>query len=231
MKKLGLIGGTGPKTTSDYYLGLVERAQKRMPHGHIPCMTIESIDCGEVFDALAKPTLVDLTKIVTQASQKALAAGADFIAFAGFSAHLVLPAVRANLPGVHFADIMTASVNYAVNQGFKRVGVFGNEQVMSSDTLFVPFLQSGISIVPPDKALRARMGDISRTEIEFGIKNKDSQAYFIEVAKTMVQTSSIEAILLANTDLPAYLADVNLGIEVMDTVSLHMDALVEEMFR
>lgn len=47
----------------------------------------------------------------------------------------------------------------------------------------------------------------------------------------MVQTSSIEAILLANTDLPAYLADVNLGIEVMDTVSLHMDALVEEMFR
>ena len=79
MKKLGLIGGTGPKTTSDYYLGLVERAQKRMPHGHIPCMTIESIDCGEVFDALAKPTLVDLTKIVTQASQKALAAGASTV--------------------------------------------------------------------------------------------------------------------------------------------------------
>ena len=44
MKTLGIIGGTGPETTIEYYRRLIAAYRERSPEGRAPSLMINSID-------------------------------------------------------------------------------------------------------------------------------------------------------------------------------------------
>ena len=50
VKRLGIIGGTGPESTIDYYRSIVGLYRERQPDGSYPPVLINSIDLKRVFD-------------------------------------------------------------------------------------------------------------------------------------------------------------------------------------
>ena len=50
---LGIVGGTGPESTIDYYRTLISEWRRRRPDGSYPRVIIDSIEAGRVFRHLA----------------------------------------------------------------------------------------------------------------------------------------------------------------------------------
>jgi aspartate racemase len=46
---LGIVGGTGPESTIDYYRSLVATWRSRRPDGSYPRVIINSIEAGHIF--------------------------------------------------------------------------------------------------------------------------------------------------------------------------------------
>jgi hypothetical protein len=53
----GIVGGTGPESTVDYYRSLVATWRRRRPDGTYPRVIIDSIEAGRVFQNLAASDL------------------------------------------------------------------------------------------------------------------------------------------------------------------------------
>ena len=54
MKKVGIIGGTGPESTIDYYRYLVARYRECVRDGSYPCIIINSVDLKRLVDGLQR---------------------------------------------------------------------------------------------------------------------------------------------------------------------------------
>ena len=55
---LGIVGGTGPESTVDYYRSLVATWRRRRPDGSYPRIIINSIEAGRIFRYLADADFV-----------------------------------------------------------------------------------------------------------------------------------------------------------------------------
>ena len=53
LRVLGIVGGTGPESTVDYYRSLVATWRRRRPDGSYPRVVINSIEASRVFENLA----------------------------------------------------------------------------------------------------------------------------------------------------------------------------------
>ncbi|MEA2545426.1 MAG: aspartate racemase, partial [Chloroflexota bacterium] len=51
---LGIVGGTGPESTIDYYRSLVATWRRRRPDGSYPRVIIDSIEAGRLFRNLGE---------------------------------------------------------------------------------------------------------------------------------------------------------------------------------
>ena len=96
MKKLGLIGGTGPESTIIYYRALTQGVLERT--GALPRLVIESLSVYEVLDFCRKGDLEGLTAYLVHGVQNLTAAGADCAAFTGITPHIVFDRVQAQSP-------------------------------------------------------------------------------------------------------------------------------------
>jgi aspartate racemase len=45
---LGVVGGTGPESTVDYYRTLIASWRRRGPAGTFPCVIIDSVEGGGI---------------------------------------------------------------------------------------------------------------------------------------------------------------------------------------
>lgn len=61
MNKLGLIGGTGPESTIEYYKGIEYGVQQKSGRSFFPNLTIESLSVFDVLDFCGKQDYAGLT--------------------------------------------------------------------------------------------------------------------------------------------------------------------------
>lgn len=89
MKKLGLIGGTGPESTIPYYHGIVYGVQKRVGRPFFPNLTIESVDVFHIIDMLKNNRRDELFEYLMHAINNLVRAGADFVSLSANTCHII----------------------------------------------------------------------------------------------------------------------------------------------
>lgn len=77
MKKLGLIGGTGPESTIEYYKGIEYGVQQRLGRNFFPNLTIESLSVFEVLSFCEKKDYTGLAAYLAEGIRNLAAAGAE----------------------------------------------------------------------------------------------------------------------------------------------------------
>lgn len=228
MKKLGLVGGMGPESTVPYYKGIVFGVQKALGRPCFPRLTVESVDVFRMLEMLSAERYDEITDYLHDAIKSLAAAGADFIALSANTAHVVFDRLRERSP-VPLLSIVEAAKDEALARGYGKAGLLGTKFTMQGEFFRQPFEQAGVRVVIPDDSEIDTLSDKIYNELELGIVRPATLSLFQDAVARMRDREGIEAVILGCTELPLMLNDGNCPVPVLDTMRIHIDAIVCEI--
>jgi aspartate racemase len=228
MKKLGLIGGTGPESTIDYYR-LLTNLYREKADGASPHIIINSIDLKQMIEWMGAGELGKVADQLVKEFETLQRAGVDFAALTANTPHIVFDELRQRVK-LPLISIVEAACERAQTLGFKSVGLFGTRYTMQAS--FYPSVSSrtSIKLVTPNEEEQAYIHEKYFGELLKDLFLPETRAKFLAIADEMKTRDGIEALILGGTEIPLLLrADEHNGIHLLDTTRIHVDRLIEEM--
>jgi aspartate racemase len=228
MKTLGLIGGTGPESTIDYYRLLTAQYREKAD-GASPLVIINSVDLKRMIAWMAADELDKVTDYLAGQFEKLQRAGVDFAALTANTPHIVFDELqqRTSLPLV---SIVEAACDRVKALGFKSVALFGTRYTMQASFYPKVFSRTNIKLVTPNEEEQAYIHEKYFGELLKDVFLPETRARFLAIADEMKAREGIEAVILGGTEIPLLLrADEHNGIQLLDTTRIHVDRLIEEM--
>ena len=124
MKTLGIIGGTGPESTIEYYRRTIAAYRQRSPEGRAPSLIINSIDNKKLLDLAGANELTQLADYLATEVERLARAGADLALLAANTPHLVFDEVqqRVSIPMLSIVEATCAAAAAAVCAGSRFSG-------------------------------------------------------------------------------------------------------------
>ncbi len=226
MKKLGLIGGTGPESTVEYYKGIVYGVQKQC--GHFPPLAIESLSVFEVLGFCEKKDYEGLSDYLLRGIRNLAAAGAECAALTGITPHIVFDILSQNSPIPLISMVETARERAAAS-GFKKVALLGTRPTMESRFFPDSFARRGIEVVTPNESERRYIETKIETELEFGTIIPKTQQGLRTIAERLEKEETAEAIVLGCTELPLAFRGIEMSVPFLDVMQIHIEALVNRI--
>ena len=230
MKILGLIGGTGPESTIDYYRLLTAQFRERAD-GASPHVIINSINLKQMIEWMNGGELGKVADTLVAEFERLEKAGADFAALTANTPHIVFDELRRRV-ALPLISIVEATCARAQSLGLKTVGLFGTRYTMQAPFYPSVFSQTDVKLVLPNEEEQAYIHEKYFGEL---LKDKflpETRAKFLEIADTMQARDGIEALILGGTEIPLLLrAEEHNGIQLLDTTRIHVDRLIEEMLK
>ncbi len=225
MKKIGLVGGTGPESTLLYYRELNSRADKLTNGTEMPDIVIESVNFRKAWRFTTAGAYSELADYLSEKVVCLKNAGAEVIALTAGTMHIVYDEVL-NRTGVPLVSIPKAVCAQAMSLGIKRVGLLGTVFTMEQDYMKRDFLHAGIEVIIPQKGERELIAKRILEELEVGIVKERTLQEFSKIIERMKREDGIEAIILGCTELPLLLNSDNCPLCVLDAVEIHLKKLL-----
>lgn len=230
MKKLGLVGGTGPESTVIYYQDINRMIYEKTKGKEFPELSIESLNLNKALGYCKEQQYQELTNYILNAITNLANGGAQYAALTANTMHIVYDSVKEQSP-IPLISIIDSVCEEAKQRGYKKVGLLGTIFTMTGLFFKEPFIQQNIEIITPSKEVMNSVNNIIANELELGIVKEASTKYLIDVINTLKQDEEIEAIILGCTELPLALNDENSPVPCLDTMKIHINQLVDLMFR
>ena len=100
MKKIGLVGGTGPESTLMYYKELNSRIDKMTGGAQMPDLAIESVNFRKAWDYVSNGKYDSLTDYLAEKVEKLKAGGSEVVALTAATMHIVYEQIvqKTNVP-------------------------------------------------------------------------------------------------------------------------------------
>ena len=230
MKTLGLIGGTGPESTIDYYRLLTAQYREKAD-GASPPVIINSVNLKNMIAWMGANELDRVTDYLVAEFTKLEKAGVDFAALTANTPHIVFDEIKArvNLPLI---SIVEAACERAEKLGFKSVGLFGTRYTMQAPFYPKVFSRTHIKLVTPNAEEQEYIHEKYFGELLKDTFLPETRAKFLNIADEMKTRDGVEAIILGGTEIPLLLrTEEHNGVQLLDTTRIHVDRLIEEMLK
>lgn len=229
MKTLGLIGGTGPESTIDYYRLLTAQYREKAD-GASPPVIINSVDLKRMIGWMNAGELDKVIDYLAEEFEKLERAGVDFAALTANTPHIVFDELqqRTALPLI---SIVEATCERAQSLGFKSVGLFGTRYTMQAPFYPKVFSRTDVKLVTPTEEEQNYIHEKYFGELLKDVFLPETRAQFLRIADEMKARDSVEAVILGGTEIPLLLrTEEHNGIQLLDTTRIHVDRLIKEMF-
>ena len=226
MKKLGLIGGTGPESTLVYYKEINRLVNESCGGKVFPEIAVESVNLFKALELVSQKKYDSLTEYLLTAAKNLEKGGADVIALTAGTMHVVYNNLAEKL-SVPLISIPETVAELAVKKGFKRLGLLGTIFTMENTFLSGAFAKRGIEVFVPSENDRVEVNRIIGQELEFGVVKEESREVLISQIKKMKEEQGIEGVILGCTELPLALNNENCPVECLDIMAIHIEKLVE----
>ena len=229
MKTLGIIGGLGPESTIDYYQRIIARYRERTGDGSYPEFIINSVNLKKGLDFMAVNDLARMADYLLDAIARLARAGADFGLISANTPHIVFDDVAPKSP-IPLISIVEATCAAAKTQNLKRLALFGTRYTMQATFYSKVFSRQGIELLVPEPNDKAYIHDKYMNELVPGKFLPETRAGLLAIVDRMKETTGIDGVILAGTELPLILSDADHnGIPFLDTTKIHVEAAVDEM--
>ncbi|MFB9758657.1 aspartate/glutamate racemase family protein [Ectobacillus funiculus] len=230
MKKVGIIGGTGPESTVDYYKSIISKFQEKIGSKEdLPELFINSINMYKMFNLLMNGQTKELIHYLTDAVQKLESVGVDFVVFTGNTPHIVFEQVQEKVQ-VPMISIVEETYLKAQELSLEKVGLIGTKFTMENDFFKKPFIFHNIEIVIPNQSEQEYIHRKIIEELENGIGNNETKRGFLNIIEQMTDRDGIQAIILGCTELPMLIKNEDLNIHSLNTAEIHINKIVDTIF-
>ena len=228
MKTLGLIGGTGPESTIEYYRLIID-AYRDKNDGNSPPLIINSVNLKLLLALVNANKLEEFTQELAGAIEQLACAGADFAAFTANTPHIVFDEVqrRSRIPLV---SIVEATCEKVQALGLKKVGLIGTRFTMQAKFYPEVFSRACITLVTPNEEEQNYIHEKYIGELLNNIFLPETRECLLSIAGELKARHAIEALILGGTELPLLLRDEkHHDIPLLDTTRIHVERLVSEL--
>lgn len=225
MKKLGLVGGMGPESTIPYYHDIVYGVQKAVGKQFFPNLTIESVNVFHLLELFTEGKYDEVVDYLMSAINALVNAGADFAALSANTAHIVFDRL-AKLSPIPLLNIVEVTKDEAVRRNYRKLGLLGTIFTMREEFFKTPFIDAGIEVVIPTQSEMEFISNKIYQELELGIINPETLEQFKAIITRMKEQEGIDAIILGCTELPLLLNDEVSPVPCLDTMKIHVNAIV-----
>ena len=226
MKKIGLVGGTGPESTVMYYKKLNSEIDLLTNEKHMPDIAIESVDFRRAWEYVQNGETSELADYLAEKVNCLVQTKADVIALTAVTMHMVYDEI-VEKTGASLVSIPKTVCEKIVSEGIKKVGLFGTVVTMEQDYMKKDLLVNGVEVFVPNDEERALIGKRIYEELEVGIVKESTLAELTEIINRMKEEDGIEGLILGCTELPLILNSENCPVKCFDSVELHLKKLIE----
>ena len=226
MKKIGLVGGTGPESTMMYYQKLNAKIDRLTDGEHMPDLTIESVDFHKAWSYMTKAQYEELAEYLSEKVSCLRVGGAEIISLTAGTMHIVFDEIEEKTK-VSLFSIPKAVCAEAVARGYRKVGLLGTIFTMEKDYMKKDLCKAGIEVFIPEKADRELVAKRIYEELELGLVKESTLREFQSIIKRMQAEDCIEAVILGCTELPLLLDEENCPVSCLDSVEIHINELIK----
>ena len=229
MRTIGIIGGLGPETTSEFYLDIIFGTYKQSKEQR-PGIIISSVPLPYQIEA----DLIERNEggeryipyLITEA-QRLEKAGADFLVMPCNSLHVFINEIRESV-SIPVLSIIEETVKFVKNKGFKQVGIISTSATIQNKLYENAFKEANIDYVTPDDFQQAKMGKIILNLVTGQQRNEDREE-IIRIIDSF-DTKDVDCVALACTDLQL-LIPKHKNLPIFDTMKILADASVKEILK
>jgi aspartate racemase len=229
MKTLGIIGGLGPESTTDYYGKIIALYRQRTGDGSYPQFIINSINMKKGLDFMEANNLAGMADYLLEEIGKLTRAGATFGLISANTPHIVFDEVASKAP-IPLISIVEATCAAAKAQKLKRLALLGTRYTMQATFYPKVFSREGIELFVPGPEDQIYIHDKYLDELVSGKFLPETRAGLLAIVDRMKAKHDIDGVILAGTELPLILRDrEHKEIPFLDTTEIHCGAAVTEM--
>lgn len=226
MRKIGLVGGTGPESTLMYYKKLNEEFDRLTSGEAMPEIVIESVDFRRFWGFVEDMDLSSMTSYLLEKLENLDNCGAEVISLTAVTCHVVYDELAKKF-SKPIVSIPKAVCEKAVSMGIKRIGLLGTALTMERDYMKKDLTGAGIEVFVPGKEDRELVAKRILEELENGIVKESTLAELTGIISKMKEENGIEGVILGCTELPLILNQDNCPVECFDAVKIHLEKLIE----
>lgn len=227
MKTVGIIGGLGPETTSEFYLDLVFSCQKK-DRTHRPSIIIASVPLPYKIEEEAIAESRGFEKIppfLIEEAKRLEKAGADFIVMPCNSLHVFIEDIRSAVK-IPVLSIVEETVKFLKKNKLERVGIVSTSATIRNKLYEDAFEENGIDYEAPDDLQQAKMGKIILNLVT-GIQNNKDREELIKIISEF-EKKNVDCVVLACTDLQLLIPKIP-SLKIFDTMKIFADATVKKI--
>lgn len=221
-KRIGLLGGVSYGTTLEYYGRIMRKYRARYRDLDLPEVVVYSLSHGPFKRFEDARDMERYVAYIVQGTSALAAAGADFVAFAANSPHMVLDRVRRATP-VPIVSALDSAANRAGALGMKKGLLMGIKFTMQSTFFQERFAKEGITLVTPDADEQNLIQRIIDDELMNGIVQPASRDRLLDI----VDRHPVDGIVLGCMRLPLILWDGMNGMRIVDTLDQHTNDILD----
>jgi aspartate racemase len=226
MKKIGLVGGTGPESTLMYYKELNSRIDKLTGGKAMPDIAIESVNFRRAWEYVTTADYDKLSDYLAEKVNSLYNGGAEIISLTAATMHIVMDELAAKTKA-ELISIPKIISDEVVSLGMKKVGLLGTIFTMEQDYMKKDLLDAGVEVYIPEKEDRELVAKRIYEELEVGVVKESTLQEFVDIINKMKKDNGIEAVILGCTELPLLLNSENTPLPCLDSVEIHIRKLIE----
>ncbi|OWT32475.1 hypothetical protein BGI41_07470 [Methanobrevibacter sp. 87.7] len=228
MKTLGLIGGIGPASTVKYYENIVYTFKNTREDEYYPHILISSLNMEEFIRQLDFEDYNQVEKILLKEINNLENAGADIIAIASNTAHVVIDELKqdSNIPII---SIINCIINEIIKKDYKKVLITGTSFIMTHDFYIKKLEENGIRCIIPNSNDIQKIHEIIYPNLENGIVLPYKKEDYINIINKITENEDIDCLLLACNELNLLINDDDINIPIIDSSKIHIKRILKEI--
>jgi aspartate racemase len=219
MRKIGILGGMSPESTTLYYEHITRTYTARFGTYGYPEILIHSVNFQKFVDWQHKGQWNEAAREMAGALERLHLAGADFGLIATNTMHIVFDEVQS---AVHMPllSIVQATAEAILTAGIRSVGLLGTVFTMAERFFRDGLARSGIAALVPEVGDQLRMNEVIYQELCRGEVRPDSRRLFLGIIESLRERGA-EGIVLGCTEIPLLVQPQHCDLPLFNTSLLH----------
>ena len=224
MKKIGLVGGIGPASTVEYYLGIIKKCRIEQRGNVYPEIVIDSVNMLQHDKVLVENDYDKLAHYLLRSLSNLKAAGAELAAIPANTEHIVWNMVHSKFP-LPVISIVEATIREIKRKGFKNVLVFGTMFTLKSRLYENALNNQGITAIIPSGNDISTIDSLIYPNMENGIIIPADKQKLVKMAEKYISEKNADSILLGCTELPLAITYCDVSVPILNTTEIHINEI------